>query len=75
MEGEKQENVSKFYGVGRMIARKTGYSEEHISGVLTGKRSRNGKKGRHIIQLAQQLTEILEQIRVEDDQEAVNSKQ
>ncbi len=66
MESEKQEKVSKFYGVGRMIARKTGFSEEHISGVLSGKRSRNGKKGRKIIELAMQITQNLEKINLDD---------
>ena len=68
MNSEKQKKVDKFHGIGRMIARKTGYSEYHISGVLTGKRSRNGKKGRHIIELARQLTQSLEAIRVEDNE-------
>lgn len=67
MNSEKQIKVPRFFGIGKIIAQKTGYSEEHISGVLTGKRSRNGRKGRHIIELAQQLTESLEKIRIENE--------
>lgn len=76
MNNEKQIKVPRFFGIGKIIAQKTGYSEEHISGVLTGKRSRNGKKGRHIVELSRQLTESLEKIRVEDDEpETVSSRQ
>lgn len=60
MSAESQEKPTKYHGTGRIIARKTGYNEDYISRVLNGKVNREGKKARHILELAGQITAQLE---------------
>lgn len=67
MDSEKQVKVTKFRGIGTIIAKKTGYSGGHVRDVLIGKRSRKGKKGRKIMELALQIIESLDKIRVDDN--------
>jgi hypothetical protein len=67
MDSEKQIKVSKFHGMGRMIARKTGYNQDFVSRVLNGKVNTDTKAGRIIKELALQLAQSIESVQVDDE--------
>lgn len=57
-----QEKSKKIFGMGRVIARKVGCSEDYVSRVLSGKVNQRGKKARHINEVADTLNRTLEEL-------------
>ena len=52
---ENQEKSTKIPGMGRIIASRTGISEDYVRRVLKGKVNREGKKAVRVLEMADRL--------------------
>jgi len=62
MKSESQEKKRNVLGVRMIIARKTGYSADYVGRVLNGRVNRAGKKARVIVEMAEEVKRIFDEI-------------
>lgn len=66
MDSKKQQKFQKFPGLVALIVLKTGYTKGYVSKVLGGKVEQKGQKAKHILKLAENLTNAVDDVQIEN---------